>query len=56
MELPIQNMRLIATSETFVAQTGSMCYNIDPPGPVGAVSNRTGPRTNQKYVLRYRSN
>ena len=26
-ELPIQNMRLVAISETFVAQTGSMCYD-----------------------------
>ena len=28
VELPIQNMRLVAISEIFVAQTGSMCYNI----------------------------
>ena len=27
VELPIQNMRLVAISEIFVAQTGSMCYN-----------------------------
>ncbi len=29
VELPIQNMRLVAISEIFVAQTGSMCYDID---------------------------
>lgn len=29
VELPIQNMRLVAISEIFIAQTGSMCYNIE---------------------------
>ena len=29
VELPIQNIRLVAISEIFVAQTGSMCYSIE---------------------------
>ena len=29
VELPIQNMPLVAISEIFVAQTGSMCYDIE---------------------------
>ena len=59
VELPIQNMRLVAISEIFVAQTGSMCY--DNPVKIGLVKEwkdwklKTGASRDMFYQLLQRT-